>query len=133
MGKPNRGGDGSTPSQQTGNEPITSGSGKTAAGSGGAYDFADNQDSLQVVIDDLVLAQKELNQSIDSIYGLLTGKLNQSWSGTVYTAFMNRCNFYRPALEELITLIGAFEKMFNEVKSEAGNLNDEVGSALSNI
>ena len=130
MGKPGRSGDGSQPQGGQQQGPSTPG-GRTATGSGGAYDFADNLDSLTTVITQLQTAQEKLEASIDKIYGLLGEKLHESWSGEVYSAFYERCNFYRRALIELVSLISTFEKMFTSVRDEADGLNSDVASKLT--
>ena len=63
MGKPGRSGDGS---QQGGNnggqtQNPSNTSGRTVTGSGGAYDFADNLESLETVITQLQTAQEKLD------------------------------------------------------------------------
>ena len=134
MGKPGRNGDGSQSSGgNNGGQPQTPSytSGKTTAGSGGAYDFADNLESLTTVITQLQTAQTELDASIERIYGLLSGTLHDSWSGEVYNAFLERCNFYHPALNELVSLIGTFESLFTSVQGEAEGLNSDVASKLT--
>ena len=133
MGKPGRSGDGS---QQGGNnggqtQNPSNTSGRTVTGSGGAYDFADNLESLETVITQLQTAQEKLEASIDKIYGLLGEKLHESWSGEVYSAFIEKCNFYHRALDELVSLISTFEKMFTSVQGEADGLNSDVASKLT--
>jgi len=131
MGKPRTGGNssgGDTSGQQS--QPSFT-SGTVTAGSGGAYDFADNVDELAAVVAELQKAQTELQTSIDNIYGLLTGSLNSSWSGEVYNAFISRCEFYHPALNELVSLIGTFESLFTSVQGEAEGLNSDVASKLT--
>jgi hypothetical protein len=134
MGKPGRDGNGSQPQGgQQGGQPQTPSytSGKTTAGSGGAYDFADNLDALTTVINELTTAQTELSADIEAIYGILSGKLHEAWSGEVYNAFLERCNFYHPALDELVSLIGTFESLFTSVHGEAEGLNSDVASKLT--
>ncbi len=130
MGKPGRSGDGSQPQGGQPQGPSTPG-GRTATGSGGAYDFADNLDSLTTVITQLQTAQTELDASIVRIYDMLGGTLHNSWSGEVYNAFLERCNFYHPALNELVSLIGTFESLFTSVQGEADGLNSDVASKLT--
>lgn len=104
--------------------------GTTVGGSGGAYDFADNVDVLNDVVTALGEAKTNLQASIDNIYDLLGGTLHSSWQGTVYNAFKERCDFYHPALDELVSLIGAFEGLFDKVSGEAAALDADVASSL---
>lgn len=116
-----------------GNQPNGGGHqpGQSSGGSGGAYDFADNTDVLQTVIDALTASSTAVQTSIDNIYGLLNGELKTNWYGTVYETFIGRCEFYHPALLELVALLDAFGKLFTQVQSEASTLNTDVATQLN--
>ena len=133
MAAPGNHGNGGNQGNNGGNQGNNGGhtAGQASGGSGGAYDFADNTEVLQTVYDAVTQASLDVQKSIDNIYGLLTGKLKTSWYGTVYDTFIGRCEFYHPALLELVALLDAFGKLFDQVKGEATTLNTNVATQLN--
>ena len=125
----NHGNSGNSGGSQTSSSGYQSGA--TAGGSGGAYDFADNTDVLQTVIDALDKSATSVETSISNIYGLLNGSLKDNWNGSVYDSFIGRCEFYHPALNELVTLLRAFNGLFTKVQTDATALNSNVASTLN--
>lgn len=121
---------------KTGNNVTTNttfeySSGTSMIGSGGDYNFATNTEVLQDVIKALADAKNYISKYIDEIYTELNGNLKNSWDGEVYQAFIEKCEFYHPVLDELVALLGTFENLFAKVMEDATTLNKEVTDKLA--
>lgn len=77
------------------------------------YDVAVNDEKILELTGALGEAAKNIATKIEEIYTQIHA-LNEDWEGKSFTAFVEKCDSYRSALDTLPEVLKAFEKMIND-------------------
>lgn len=82
-----------------------------------SYDFIMNIKERNELVGKLEKNRKEIEQIIEDIY-IIIENLQEYWSGESYDIFKQKCLDYKPALNGLVTVLEAYEKLLNGVPME---------------
>lgn len=93
--------------------------------------FAVNNDVLTELINNIKSGATTLRSNIEGVYNSIGG-FQSSWDGPAYTAFKERCDAFRPALDEVADIIEAYATYLENIQTnEVSTLFTEVDNAFS--
>ena len=97
-------------------------------------DIAVDCNKLSTTATKIQTCATQIGLIIDDIYSLINGMPGDgAWDGEAYNSFKDNCERYKPALEELITILKAFKKLFSDAKQAGIDLGSEIDSNINNM